>query len=264
LPKGVVKNASPEEETAAEMSAEQPTAEASGTTFTDADGHEHERPGIQAADRQLLEQLKEMQAAAGKSENSAIFADSIAQVYAKTGWYDSAAWYAEQAQRIAPSAERTYQVGLLYFNAFNHTHEGKEQQMLAQKAQTYLQETLEQQPDRLEAKTKLALTYVASQTPMQGILMLQEVLEKDPKNQEALFNLGVLSVQTGQFDKAAGRLAQLVAVNPAHMQGQFYLAYSYLQLGQKDKARTHFEQVKKLDSDPEVQATVDEYLKELN
>lgn len=263
LPKGVVKNDAPEEETPmSEASAAESGQHANAGE--DADGHVHEQPPLPESGQQLLDDLKEMQAEAENPEIFAIFADSIAQVFAAHGQYDSAAWYAESALQKLPTAERTYRAGLFYFNAFNHVHEGNEQQALAAKAQEYLKASLAETPDRLDAKTKLALTYVASETPMQGILMLREVLEKDPKNQEALFNLGILSVQTGQFDKAVGRLEKLVAINPQHMQAQFYLAYSYMQLGDKAKARKHFEQVKALDQDPEVLATVDNYLEELN
>lgn len=264
LPKGVIKNDAPEEEgNMAQSTATDENTEATAAG-TDADGHVHENAPLPESSQQLLDDLKEIQAEAENTEIFAIFADSIAQVFAAHGQYDSAAWYAESALQKLPTAERTYRAGLFYFNAFNHVHEGNEQKALAAKAQEYLKASLEETPDRLDAKTKLAMTYVASETPMQGIMMLREVLENDPKNQEALFNLGILSVQTGQFDKAVGRLEKLVAINPQHMQAQFYLAYSYMQLGKKAKARKHFEQVKALDQDPEVLAAVDTYLEELN
>jgi Flp pilus assembly protein TadD len=98
---------------------------------------------------------------------------------------------------------------------------------------------------------------------MQGITMLREVLAADPKNELALFNMGMLSIQSGQFAKAAEWLEKLVAVNDKHLQGQLLLGVAYMNVGQKDKARQQFEKVKKMDSDPSVQATVDSYLDEL-
>jgi hypothetical protein len=41
------------------------------------------------------------------------------------------------------------------------------------------------------------------------------------------------------------------------------LGVAYLNTNQKDKAREQFELVKKLDSDPAVQAAADSYLKDL-
>jgi Flp pilus assembly protein TadD len=73
----------------------------------------------------------------------------------------------------------------------------------------------------------------------------------------------MLSIQSGQNDKAVERLEELIAVNPDHVQGNLLLGVALSALGKKDRARTQFEKVKKLDSDPAVQATADSYLKDL-
>ena len=119
------------------------------------------------------------------------------------------------------------------------------------------------EPENLEAKTKLAMTYLTSSNPMQGIMMLREVLAVDPENELALFNMGMLSVQSGQYDLAAERLEQLLAINPNHIQGQLLLGVAYMNSGEKEKARLQFEKVREMDEDPAVQATVDSYLKDL-
>jgi Flp pilus assembly protein TadD len=59
------------------------------------------------------------------------------------------------------------------------------------------------------------------------------------------------------------RLEELIAVNPDHVQGNLLLGVALSALGNKDRARAQFEKVKKLDSDPAVQATADSYLKDL-
>ena len=107
------------------------------------------------------------------------------------------------------------------------------------------------------------MTYLSSSAPMQGITLLREVLAEDPKNEFALFNMGMLSIQSGQYDRAIERLEELVQVNPNHTQGQLLLGVAYMNKGKKEKAREQFEKVKKLDSDPAVQATADSYLKDL-
>jgi Flp pilus assembly protein TadD len=73
----------------------------------------------------------------------------------------------------------------------------------------------------------------------------------------------MLSIQSGQNDKAVERLEELIAVNPDHVQGNLLLGVALSALGKKDRAKAQFEKVKKLDSDPAVQATVDSYLKDL-
>jgi cytochrome c-type biogenesis protein CcmH/NrfG len=109
----------------------------------------------------------------------------------------------------------------------------------------------------------MAMTYVSTSSPMQGIRMLREVLAEDPKNEQALFNMGMLSIQSGQYDRAIERLEQLIQVNPKHIQGQLLLGVAYVNKGDRSKARQQFEKVKKLDNDPSVQATADSYLKDL-
>ena len=107
------------------------------------------------------------------------------------------------------------------------------------------------------------MTYLSSGSPMKGITMLREVVAADPKNELALFNMGMLSVQSGQYGKAVEWLEKLVAVNEKHLQGQLLLGVAYMNSGDSKKARQQFEKVKKMDSDPAVQAAVDSYLKEL-
>ena len=69
----------------------------------------------------------------------------------------------------------------------------------------------------------MAMTYLTSSNPIQGITMLREVLVKDPKNELALFNMGMLSIQSGQYERAVERLEELVDINPSHIQGQLLL-----------------------------------------
>jgi Flp pilus assembly protein TadD len=98
---------------------------------------------------------------------------------------------------------------------------------------------------------------------MQGITMLREVLKDDPKNESAMFNLGMLSIQSGQYERAVERLKELIEINPNHVQGQLLLGIAYMNLKDNRSAREQFEKVKKMNSDPAVQATVDSYIKDL-
>ena len=150
-----------------------------------------------------------------------------------------------------------------YYQAYTFALDQLKQAQLAEKTRELFTKVLESNPRNLEAKTKMAMTYLSSQAPMQGIMMLREVLQADPKNELALFNLGMLSIQSGQNEKALGHLKELIAVNPAHIQGQLLLGIAYMNTGDKKSARAQFEKVKEMDKDPAVQATVDSYLKDL-
>jgi tetratricopeptide (TPR) repeat protein len=196
-------------------------------------------------------------------EKNAIFADSLADLYRQAGLFDSAAWFAERATTFFKTDESLLKAGNAFYEAYTYAIDPKKQEAWAVKARGYYTSVLEKNPKDLVVKTKMAMTYLSSPSPMQGIKMLREVLAEDPKNELALYDMGMLSVQSGQYAKAAEWLEKLVNVNDRHLQGQLLLGVAYLNLGQKDKARQQFEKVKKMDSDPSVQATVDSYLDEL-
>jgi Flp pilus assembly protein TadD len=123
---------------------------------------------------------------------------------------------------------------------------------------------LKNNPGNLDAKTNLAMTYIAlGEAPMQGVTLLREVIATDPNNEKALFNLGILSIQSGQHDKAVERFRHLTQVNPKHVQGNFYLAVSLAATGKKEEAWQVFQKARQLDVDPGFQASVDNELAKL-
>ncbi len=197
-----------------------------------------------------------------KSENYFIFADSLVSAYLNLGLVDSAAWVAEQALNYGDEGKNF--AGDAYYRAFSFAPNVSKANEFAEKAREILGGILDEDPENLDAKTKIAMTYVSSSNPMRGILMLREVVEEDADNREAIYNLGILSMQSGQYDKAVERFEKLVSLDEEDVQANFYLGLSYLEVGDKEKAKQALEKVKELDDDPTVQATVDGYLKEID
>lgn len=222
-------------------------------------------PHQQAPDTLMaaINSLKARYLNTSQNQKNAIFADSLSDLYQKAGLFDSAAWFAEKAATFFSSVSSYRKAGNRFYEAYTFAMEPEKQAQMAEKARYFLNQVLEAEPDDLEAKTNIAMTYLSSSSPMQGIMMLREVLAKDPKNELALFNMGMLSIQSGQFDRAIERLEQLVEINPKHTQGQLLLGVAYMNKGEKDKARAQFEKVKELDKDPAVQSAVDSYLNDL-
>jgi len=210
-----------------------------------------------------INNLKARYLSGSQNEKNVIFADSLANLYKEAGKFDSAAWFAEEAASFFNTTEAFLKAGNNYYDAFTFAMEQKKQNALAEKARSFFNKVLEAEPKNLEVKTKMAMTYISSASPMQGIMMLREVLKEDPKNELALFNMGMLSIQSRQFDRAIERLEQLIEINPKHIQGQLLLGVAYMNNGDKAKAKAQFEKVKQLDNDPSVQATVDSYLNDL-
>jgi tetratricopeptide (TPR) repeat protein len=197
-------------------------------------------------------------------EKNAIFADSLANLYRQANRIDSAAWFSEEASKFFNTTESLIKAGDDYYQAYTLAIDLQKQKAYATKAQDLYGKVLKDNPTNLEVKTKLAMTYLGTSSPMQGITMLREVLQADPENELALFNLGMLSIQSGQNDKAIDRLERLVKINPGHIQGHLLLGIAKMNLGDKQGAKEQFEKVKQMDKDPAVQATVDSYLKDLN
>lgn len=197
------------------------------------------------------------------NEKNAIFADSLANLYRLASQFDSAGWFAEEAAKFFNTTENWVKAGDNYYQAYTLALDLTKQKVLAAKVQEIYGKVLRTEPGNLDLKTKMAMTYLTSESPMQGITMLREVLAKDPKNELALFNMGMLSIQSGQYGRAIERLDELIKVNPNHVQGQLLLGIAWMNNGDKEKAREQFEKVKQMDKDPAVQATVDSYLKDL-
>lgn len=212
---------------------------------------------------QTISRTRTAYLATATDRKSAIFADSLAGLYTKAGKFDSAAWFADTAATFFNTIESWTKAGNAYYEAFTFAMDQTKQNELAKKAQEYFEKILSVQPTNLDVKSRLAMTYMSSANPMQGVTLLREVLAADPKNETALFNLGMLSIQSGQYERAISRLTDLISINPNHIQGLLLLGVAYMNSGNQKLAREQFDKVKQLDKDPAVQATVDSYLKDL-
>lgn len=217
---------------------------------------------LSGEDKERVETLRGQFDRAAGAEKAAL-ANQLSDLLATLSRYDSAAHYAEQAALLAPGQERWLKAGDRYYQAFTFAIDEAKSGQLGEKTRAFYQKVLDQNPDVLSAKTNLAMTYMATATPMKGIALLREVLDQDPDNEPALFNLGLLSMRSNQYAKAAERFERILRSHPDNARAQFYLGISYAELGRKDDARKWLQSVKKLETDPTVQAGVDEYLKKL-
>lgn len=207
--------------------------------------------------QQQIDRLRNSYLTSENQENSVIFADSLAVLFSQLNKLDSAAKYVEL------STENNELIGNAYYDAFTFAVDAEKARQLGAKAREYYQKVLDDNPSKQNVKTKIAMTYVSSENPMQGIMMLREVIETDPDNEEALFNLGILSIQSGQYDKAIERFESLIIKYPENTQAEFYLALSYFNNGQSASARSLFEKIKNKSNDEQLLAAVESYLNEL-
>lgn len=221
----------------------------------------HTEPSLEL--KSTITALRDAWAASAEKEKSAIFADSLADRYKEAGRFDSAAWFAGEAASFFDTRESWIRAGDFYYEAYTFALDPARQEEMAVKAREYYGRVLDADPSNLDAKSRMAMTYLSSDNPMQGIAMLREVLAADPEHPEALFNMGLLSIQSGQFRLAVERFEMLTRVDSTHLQGQLLLGVALLNAGERERARVQFEKVKAMDGDPAVQAEVDSYLKDL-
>jgi len=218
---------------------------------------------LSSSDLEVIDNLMADLEGEASTENFVIFADSIAKVYQSGGKLDSAAFYYGLIAEKAPAPENWEKAGNAYYEAFGFSMEEIKTKRLGDKSRLYLSKVLETTPDRLDLKTKIAMTYVSSANPMQGITMLRGVLEEDPKNEEALFNMGILSMQSGQYKRAVERFEKLVEYHPENIQGQFYLGVSLFESNQKKQAKTQLEGLREKTTDPQILSGIENYLDRL-
>jgi len=201
-------------------------------------------------------------------ENSVTFADSLASTFFELGKLDSAVKYMELAAAESQSVNYYQKAGDYAYEAYQYAVEESKRNKLGQKVRSYYQRVLDEENNlsrelRLSLKTSMAMTYLSTNSPMNGIAMLREVIEVDSTNEKALFNLGALSLQTRQYDLAIKRFNKVINLYPENTEAQLLLAISYYEAGEKGKAKEQFEYLRNMTDDPTIIEVVVDYLRKL-
>lgn len=259
LPKGVVRNENKQlggRTTQTPGSTDSPHNNVAGGEGSEAPAM-HEKP--LTTDQQRQAALLETELASAKSSQQEAVGEKLITFFRTINRYDSAAHYAEVLAIAQPTERNLLRAGDQYFEAYTFAVDDKKTTSLGQKTREFYEQALAKNPNLLSAKANMAMTYVNTDTPMRGIMMLREVLQQDPTNELALFNLGLLSMRSNQYERAIERFRQILVNNPASRKAQFYLGVSLAEAGQKAEARQIFSQVKKQEKDPQILAAVREY-----
>ncbi|MVM30731.1 tetratricopeptide repeat protein [Spirosoma sp. HMF4905] len=217
----------------------------------------HEKP-LSPEQQKRLVTLQTEFTKAGTTQKEAVGVKLIALLHEVTR-YDSAAHYAEELAKAQPTERNLLRAGDEYFEAYTFAVDEKKTALLGQKTRDLYGQALAKNPNLLSAKANMAMTYVNTDTPMQGIMLLREVIKQDPTNELALFNLGLLAMRSNQYERAVERFRQILVNNPSSRKAQFYLGVSLAEAGQKAEAKQVLAQVKKQEKDPQILAAVREY-----
>lgn len=218
---------------------------------------------LTAEQQQTVATLSQQFVSARDSKQKSNAVLQLSDFYLDIRKFDSAAKYAETLALLEPSEPNLVRAGDRYYDAFSFSADSKKTAMLGAKAREWYQKVLDKNPALLNVKANLAMTYVSTETPMQGILLLREVLASDPTNEVALFNLGLLSMRSNQYEKAVERFKQLLKSNPTNSKARFYLGVSLAQTGKNKEALEELSIVKGQEKDPTIQAAIAELEKDL-
>lgn len=126
------------------------------------------------------------------------------------------------------------------------------------------QKAMEINPDETQHKINLALTYVETEQPMQGISLLRELSQKEPENAAVLMALAQLSIRSGQYDKAIERYEQIVKLEPNNVKAHYAQAQVYQSLGKIQEAVASYNKCLALSDDKELKAEIEQIIKKLN
>lgn len=195
------------------------------------------------------------------SEKNTIFADSLARYYLKYGFTDSAYVVVQDFMLGDSSLNALKLSGNLLYTLYERSSSPEEMAQLGKRAGEVLSEVLENEPENLAIKTRLAMTMVTSTSPMAGIQMLREVLDADPDNREAILNLGLLSIRSSQYDRGIERFQTLVEMNEEDYEAMLFLGVCYMETQKMDSASIWFEKIVAAENaDPALQSAAAEYL----
>jgi tetratricopeptide (TPR) repeat protein len=122
---------------------------------------------------------------------------------------------------------------------------------------------IEINPNETQHQINLGLTYVETEQPMQGIMMLRELSQKEPENTAVLMALGQLSVRSGQYDKAIERYEQVVKLEPSNVKGHYALAQMYQSLGKNQEAVASYNKCLALSDDKKLKSEIEQIIEKL-
>ena len=220
----------------------------------------------QEIDKERIEELTTLLINSENLEKKAIFADSIAQRYRKTMFFDSSAKYFELAATLNPVATNIQKAASGIFEAFQNSMTAEAKKELGTKAIGFLNKILEEDPSNVNAQIQKAVALVYTEPmPMGGITLLKKIINENPKNTEARLYLGEFQFTVGKIDAALEQFNTVHALAPMDFKALLYLTDGYISLGKKEKAEKYIKEIKALKStDPYIKSVLEQFESEVN
>ncbi|MEZ4700134.1 MAG: zinc-ribbon domain-containing protein [Rhodothermales bacterium] len=142
--------------------------------------------------------------------------DELAAVLAGAGRTDRVAELREAWAREANTPEAWKAAGDALY-VYMESVQGEERMDIAQRTADAYDKALALGPDDLVARTAMAMAYMNTRAPMQGVMQIRQVLETDPNHLEGNFYYGVMLMQISRIDQAVAQFEKVkTLVGPEH------------------------------------------------
>ena len=163
------------------------------------------------------------------------------------GRHDEALRLAQRGLRLGPNEPNVHNnMGVFLF--MQGQREGFRPGQL-EEAISHLRDTLQLDPDRIEARMNLAMALVVAGQPDEAGEQFSRVLRTNPRHAEAHFELANLLVQREQLREAAQHYAEAVRLRPTYVDALHNLGAVLLKMGDIDQAIPFFQEVLRLKPD---------------
>ena len=207
----------------------------------------------------LKNQLEETDQSAVKT----LLADSIAEIFGKNYFVDSAAFYYNKIVTYSTSLGGYELAGNGYYSLYRITREDA----LAEKSMEFYSTILQKDSTRndLLAKVGFLKAINGKVPPMEGIAMVKKALSNAPQNAEVLLRYGELFQIRGSNDEALVQFRKAVEYNPENLDARIYLVEALRVSKKDDECIAHLNKIKELNKgqDKFIEDYVDRSLKEL-
>ncbi len=178
---------------------------------TPPEANQQQQPPPEAAvAAELANQIATLEAEAAGLNGDALVAKKreMVQTYAMGRRPDKAAPIQEEIAVLTGSDEDWFSAGHFYYDWMD-TQSGETRFALASQATAAYEKGLEVSPENLDIRTALAMAYLNTRAPMQGVQQIRSVLDTDPDHLQGNFYYGVMLMQINRLDQAKAQFEKV-------------------------------------------------------
>ncbi len=152
--------------------------------------------------QQRIEELRTQAAAASDQAEEVALRTQMVNLLEGSGRLDLAAHEQEHVAELENTVSAWRHAGNLYYDWMSTEEHSEHKIPIAEKAIEAYEKVLTIDPGNLDARTDMAVAYLSTNNPMQGVEEISAVLAQDSTHIPARFNYGVMLAMIGRMEKA--------------------------------------------------------------